>query len=128
MKALIGGIGMPVNKKTKLGQIKISDDAIATLAGTTVNECYGIVGMISRNYLKDGYSALLKKENYSKGVVIRSEEDGLQIDVYVVVSFGVKISEVVTNLQQRVKYVLEKSLNMDIASVNVHIEGISVNE
>ena len=28
---------MPVNKKTSRGQIKISDDAIATLAGTTVN-------------------------------------------------------------------------------------------
>ena len=39
---------MPVNKKTSLGQIKISDNAIATLAGTTVNECYGVVGMISK--------------------------------------------------------------------------------
>ena len=118
---------MPVNKKTKLGRIQISDDAISILAGTTVNECYGIVGMISKNYLKDGYSALLKKENYSKGVVIRNNKNGLQIDVYVVVSYGVKISEVVLGLQQRVKYVLENTLNMDVDSVNVHIEGIAVN-
>ena len=54
---------MPVNKRTNKGQIKISDNAIATLAGTTVNVCYGIVGVVSQNYLKDGYSALLKKEN-----------------------------------------------------------------
>ena len=119
---------MPVNKKTKLGQIKISDDAIATLAGTTVNECYGVVGMISKNYLKDGYSALLKKENYAKGVVIKYEDDGLQIDVYVVISYGIKISEVVVNLQHSVKYALEKALNMDVASVNVHVEGIRINE
>jgi len=119
---------MPVNKKTSFGQIRISDEAIASLAGTTVNECYGIVGMISRNYLKDGYSALLKKENYAKGIVIKSDDEGLQIDVYVVISYGVKISEVVSNLQQRVKYALEKTLNLDVASVNVHVEGIRVNE
>ena len=30
---------MPINRKTNLGQINISDDAIATLTGTIVNEC-----------------------------------------------------------------------------------------
>jgi uncharacterized alkaline shock family protein YloU len=119
---------MPINKKTSLGQIKISDNAIAILAGTTVNECYGVVGMISKNYLVDGYSALLKKENYSKGVVIKNDKEGIKVDVYIVISYGVKVSEVVAQLQERVKYALEKTLNMDIASVNVHVEGIVVNE
>lgn len=118
---------MPISKKTNLGQIKISDDAIASLAGTTVNECYGVVGMVSQNYIKDGYSALLKKENYSKGVVIKNNKNGLQIDIYVVVSYGVKISEVVNGVQQRVKYALEKTLNIDVDVVNVHVEGINVN-
>lgn len=119
---------MPVNKKTSMGEIMISDDAMASLAGTTVNECYGVVGMISKNYLKDGYSALLKKENYSKGVVIKNNKTGIQIDVYVVLSYGVKISVVVVELQQRVKYALEKTLNIDVDSVNVHVEGIITNE
>lgn len=118
---------MPINRKTKFGQINISDNAIASLAGTTVNECYGIVGMISKNYLVDGYSALLKKENYSKGVVIKDRKEGIQIDVYVVISYGVKISEVIIGLQQRVKYSLENTLNIDIDSVNVHVEGIRIN-
>lgn len=119
---------MPVNKKTAMGQIRISDNAIAALAGETVNECYGVVGMISKNYIKDGYSALLKKENYAKGVIIRNDKDGIRIDVYVVVSYGVRISEVVIELQKRVKYALEKTLNMDVAAVNVHVERIVVNE
>lgn len=118
---------MPVNKRTNKGQIKISDNAIATLAGTTVNECYGIVGVVSQNYLKDGYSALLKKENYAKGIVIKNLKTGLKIDVYVIIIYGVKISEVVLGLQQRVKYVLEETLNMDVSEVNVHVEGIKVN-
>lgn len=119
---------MPVNKNTNLGQIKISDDAIATLAGTTVNECYGVVGMTSKNIIKDGYKTLLKKENYSKGVVIRSDNTSISIDLYIVVSFGVKVSEVVASIQQRVKYTLEKTLNVDIQSVNVYVEDVSINE
>ena len=115
---------MPINRKTSLGQIRISDNAIATLAGTTVNECYGVVGMASRKFIKDG----IKKENYSKGVVVKNDKQGINVDVYVVISYGVKISEVVAQLQERVKYALEKTLNMDVNSVNVHIEGILVNE
>ena len=119
---------MPVNKNTNLGQINISDDAIATLAGTTVNECYGVVGMTSKNLIKDGYSALLKKENYSKGIVIRNEDNNINIDVYIVVSFGIKISEVVLGIQERVKYVLEKTLNIDVNTINVYVEGVAINE
>ena len=76
---------MPINRKTSLGQIRISDNAIATLAGTTVNECYGVVGMISKNYLADGYSALLKKENYSKGVVVKNDNIDIHIDALLVI-------------------------------------------
>ncbi len=118
---------MPVNKSTDFGKVKISDDAIAILAGTTVNECYGVVGMASKNPIKDGYSALLKKENYSKGVVISNHKDGLQIDLHVIICYEVKISEVVASIQQRVKYTLEKTLNMDVKEVNVFVEGIEIN-
>ena len=119
---------MPIKKTTDFGQIKISDNTIATLAGTEVNECYGVVGMTSQNLLKDGYNDLLKKENYSKGVVVTNDKNGLQIDVYVVLYYGVKISEVVINIQERLKYTLEKTFNVDVASVNVHVEGVIVNE
>jgi len=118
---------MPVNRNTSLGNISITDSAIATLAGTTVNECYGVVGMTSKNPLVDGYNTLLKKENYSKGVVVANKNGCLNIDLYIVVAYEVKISEVVSQIQQRVKYTLEKELNTDINSVNVHVEGISVN-
>ena len=36
---------MPVNKKSVYGEIQITDNAIATLVGTAVSECYGVVGV-----------------------------------------------------------------------------------
>ena len=55
---------MPINKSTEYGNIEISLDAIANLAGGAITECYGIVGMASQKTLKDGWAELLKKENY----------------------------------------------------------------
>ena len=86
---------MTVEKKTDYGNITVSSEAVATLVGSVITECYGVVGMASKQVLKDGWAELLKKGSYTKGVVVRHEEGGLAIDLYIIVSFGVKISEVV---------------------------------
>ncbi len=117
---------MTVEKNTNYGSISVSEDAIASLAGGVITECYGVVGMASRQVLRDGWAELLKKDNYARGVVVRDGADGLEIDLYIIVSFGVKISEVVQEAQKKVKYMLEKSLSQDVASVNVFVQGVRV--
>ena len=115
---------MPINTKNALGEIKVTDAAIASLVGSTVCECYGVVGVVSKTLVRDTYKDLLKQENYAKGVVITHKKNELIIDVYVVLSLGVKISEVVLEAQKRVLYTVEKTLNLDVRQVNIHVEGI----
>ena len=117
---------MSISKSTQFGNINISIEAIASLAGGVVSECYGVVGMASQKVLKDGLAALLKKENYSKGVVVRQNEGKLELDLYIIVSHGVKISEVVHEVQKKVKYMLEKSLELDFNVINVFVQGVKV--
>ena len=117
---------MTVEKKTNYGSISVSEEAVASLAGGVITESYGVVGMASKQILKDGWAELLKKENYTKGVVVRNGKAGLEIDLYIVVSFGVKISEVVTEAQKKVKYMLEMSLSQEVAQVNVFVQGVRV--
>ena len=117
---------MSIKKNTALGSIKISDEAIATLTVSAVMECYGVVGMASQKVIKDGFYELLKRDNFSKGVIINNKPEGIEVDLYVVISYGVKVTEVVNEIQKRVKYTLEKTLNMDVCSVNVYVQGIKV--
>ena len=119
---------MTVERKTNYGNINVSEEAVASLAGGVMTECYGVVGMASRKLVRDGWAELLGKENYTKGVVVRRTDSGLEIDLYIIVSFGVKISEVVQEAQKKVKYVLEKSLSEEIAAVNVFVQGVQVIE
>lgn len=118
---------MSVERKTNYGSISVSEEAIASLAGGVITECYGVVGMASKQVLKDGWAELLNKENYSRGVRVKETENGLDVDLYIIARFGVKISEAVKEAQKKVKYVLEKTLTVDVNRVNVFVQGVRVN-
>ena len=117
---------MSIELHTKEGLVTITTEVIATIAGGAAVECYGIVGMASKSQLKDGFAEIIGKENYSRGVIVRQEDDLLHIDMYIIVSYGTKISEIANNVQSQVKYNLNKSLGLDIDSVNIYIQGVRV--
>lgn len=117
---------MGIERVTNLGKLTVSEEAIASLAGGVVSECYGVVGMASQKIVKDGIAELLKMDNYSKGIVVRKKDTGYEIDLYIIISYGVKISEVIYEVQKKVKYMLEKTLEQDFIKINVYVQGVKV--
>lgn len=117
---------MSIELRTKLGQIDISNEVIATIAGGAAIDCYGIVGMASKNQIKDGLTEILRKENFTKGVIVREENDEVHIDMYIIVSYGTKISEVAHNVQSKVKYTLDQTVGLAVDSVNIFVQGVRV--
>lgn len=117
---------MAVKIKTQYGLVDISNDVIATVVGGAATEIFGIVGMASKNQIRDNLNEILKKESYSKGVIVRQEENGVAVDVYIIVSYGTKISEVCRNVQEKVKYNLESMLGVSANAVNVFVQGVRV--
>ncbi len=101
-------------------------DVIATIAGGAAVDCYGIVGMASKNQLKDGLTEILRKENFTRGVIVRKDEDEVHIDMYIIVSYGTKISEVAHNVQTKVKYTLDQTVGLAVDSVNIYVQGVKV--
>ncbi|HCU81903.1 MAG TPA: Asp23/Gls24 family envelope stress response protein, partial [Enterococcus sp.] len=51
---------------------------------------------------------------------------GIAVDVYTIISYGTKISEVSRNVQEKVKYNLETLLGVTANSVNVFVQGVRV--
>ena len=82
---------MAVKIQNQLGNIDISNDVIATVVGGAATEIFGIVGMASKNQIRDNLNEILRRDNYSKGVVVRQQEDGVAIDVYIIAGYGKKI-------------------------------------
>ncbi|AMM92420.1 Asp23/Gls24 family envelope stress response protein [Peribacillus simplex] len=117
---------MSIELQTKYGQIDISNDVIATVAGGAAVDCYGIIGMASKKQFKDGIAEILRKENFTKGVIVRQEEEEVHIDMFIIVSYGTKISEVAHNVQSKVKYTLNKTVGLAVDSVNIFVQGVRV--
>ena len=121
-----GGKLMSIELKNAYGQIDISNDVIATIAGGAAVDCYGIVGMASKNQVKDGLSEILGKENFTRGVVVRQKEQQVHIDMYIIVSYGTKISEIAHNVQSKVKYTLDKTVGLAVDTINIYVQGVRV--
>ncbi|KAB7663914.1 Asp23/Gls24 family envelope stress response protein [Bacillus sp. B1-b2] len=117
---------MSIELKTNFGQIDITTDVIATIAGGAAVDCYGIVGMASKHQIKDGLTDILRKENFTRGVMVRKVEEEVHIDMYIIVSYGTKISEVAHNVQSKVKYTLNKTVGLAVDSVNIYVQGVRV--
>ena len=46
------------------------------------------------------------------------------MDIYIVVSYGLRITEIVSAVQKKVRYELEKTFNIKFAAINVYVQGI----
>jgi uncharacterized alkaline shock family protein YloU len=112
-------------EETKLGRIEVSPTAIASLASQAVLECYGVVGMATKD-LASGIVEILQPASHRRGVEISIEAGCIVIDLYVVIEYGTPIATVARNIQSVVKYTLERALGEPVDAVNVHVQDLRV--
>ena len=105
------------------GRIQVLPSAVAALAGHAAAGCYGVMGTAGRG-LRGGVAELLHRESSHRGVEVREVPEGLSIDVYVIVQYGTRITEVAHNLQQAVRFEVERALEVPVAEVNVFVQGV----
>ncbi len=115
---------MAAVKKTKYGEIKISGEAIAQVAGEAATSCYGVMGLVSKPSLGTSLYEFLKSFEYIKGVYCRKTKNGYSVDVYIVVAYGVKLTEVIGEVQKKITYDLQKNFPIENWEVNVYIQDV----
>lgn len=111
---------MAVNKKTTYGKINIANKAIATVVANAALECYGVVGLSTKGGLVGKIQSVLNKDEYSKGVLVSQLNSSVSISLYVVISFGVKVTEVLNEIQKKVHFVVSNTFDLKINKVNVY--------
>jgi uncharacterized alkaline shock family protein YloU len=112
-------------QETSLGRIEVSPTAIASLASQAVLECYGVVGMATKD-LASGIVQVLAPASHRRGVTVHLDDDHIVVDLYVVIEYGTRISTVAHNIQSGVRYTLEKALGVPVVAVNVHVQDLRV--
>ena len=110
----------------ELGKVSISSEVVAQYAGSTAVECFGIVGMAAVS-MKDGLVTLLKGDSLTRGIKVEIDNDNkIELDFHVIVSYGVSISTVADNLIENVKYKVSEFTGLEIKKINIYVEGVRV--
>ena len=112
--------------ENKLGKVSIDSEVIAQYARSTAVECFGIVGMAAVS-MKDGLVKLLKGDSLTRGISVVIDENNLiEIDFHVIISYGVSIAAVADNLIENVKYKVSEFTGLEIKKINIYVEGVRV--
>ncbi len=113
-----------MSEETQLGRIEISPTAIATLAAQAVLQSYGVVGMAPKHLGDELMTAL--GDAAHRGVQVRVDGDHIQIDLYVVVEYGTRITSVASSVANTVRYQVEKALGMAVGPITVTVTDLHV--
>ena len=117
---------MTIEVKNEYGKISVAEDLVSVVAGYATVENYGIVGMCSKR-TGDTLAELLGKDSLKKGIRVTTIGDNLvDIDLYVILQYGVSLPAVASNCKSNVKYRVEEVTGVNVNNVNIHVEGIRV--
>lgn len=117
----------PAVQRSSTGKIEVSQRAIAHVASRAAQRSYGVVGLASR-HARPGWGELLRREEAHKGVEVTFSDGRVIIDLYVVIEYGTRISEVARNIMSNVKFAVESALDVNGAMINVNVQDIRVSE
>ncbi len=107
-----------------LGDIIIAPEVIEVIIGIAASKVSGVYGM--QGSFSENVAALFdrKSARHSKGVYLKTEEDGLAVDIYCYVEYGVSVPKVALEMQEKVKQQVLFMTDINLKEVNVHVEAV----
>ena len=105
-----------------LGKVEIAPEVIEVIAGIAASEIEGVASM--RGNFAAGVAERLGKKNHGKGVKVDLSEEGIIIDVYCVMIFGVSIPSVAQKIQDNIRQALLNMTALEVNEVNIHVVGV----
>ncbi|KGP72921.1 Asp23/Gls24 family envelope stress response protein [Pontibacillus yanchengensis] len=113
-----------VGEGSTLGEVEIAPEVIEVIAGIAASEVAGVASM--RGNFASGVAERLGKINHGKGIKVELSEEGIIIDIYVVMDFGISIPKTAQKIQDNTRQALRNMTALEIKEINVHIVGIQM--
>jgi len=110
-----------------LGDIRINHSVVASIVRLAALEVAGVAA-VGGGFV-DGIAEIFSKKGDERGVRVEEDEVGdYQIEIRVILRFGVELASVATQIQQRISEQVEKMTSKNVSRVNVVIDGVRTHE
>ncbi len=106
------------------GDIVIAPEVIEVIVGIAASKVSGVYAM--QGSFTDSVAALFARNNakHSKGVYLKMDEEGITVDIYCYLQYGVAVPKVALDMQEKVKQQVLFMTDIALKEVNVHVEGV----
>lgn len=111
----------------KNGIIKVSDEVIAVLASNATLKTKGVADLAG-DFTNTLSKNILGKELLSKGVKASQNDEGVIVDVFVIVEYNVNIPSTAWDIQENVKKEITSMTGLKVNAVNINIQGVQIPE
>lgn len=108
----------------ELGDIKINNKVIGTIASLAAVEVEGIVSLAG----KGSPAEIWGRKDLDKGIQVTVEDNTAEINIEVNVEYGIDIYKAAHQLQKTVKNAVETMTGLVVKRVNVSIPNIILGE
>ena len=110
-----------------LGDIRINHSVVASIVRLAALEVAGVAA-VGGGFV-DGIAEIFSKKGDERGVRVEEDEAGdYEIEIRVILRFGVELAAVATQIQQRISEQVEKMTSKGVSRVNVVIDGVRTDD
>ncbi len=105
------------------GKVEIAPEVIEVIAGIAASEVEGVAQM--RGNFATGVVERLGMKSHGKGIRVELTEEGIKVDVFCLMKFGVSIPTVAQKVQDHIRQTLYNMTALEVEEVNIHIVGVT---
>ncbi len=113
-----------ISYETIHGTVTLSNEYMTKLIGQAVTSCFGVVGMVPYGSKQKILGLVSKKEYIDRGITVKGGMDGVDIELHIIVSYGMNINAIAKSIVHKVKYTVTEATGINVNKVIVKVDGI----
>lgn len=110
--------------ENRLGKVNICENYLQKLIGQAVTSCFGVVGMVPSGGRQKILNFVSKKDAINKGIVIKGNSEAINIELHIIVSYGMNINAIAQSIVHKVQYTVTEATGIKVNKVTVKVDGI----
>ncbi len=113
-----------ISYETIHGTVTLSNEYMTKLIGQAVTSCFGVVGMVPYGSKQKLLGIVSKKEYIDRGITVKGDMNGVDIELHIIVSYGMNINAIAKSIVHKVKYTVTEATGINVNKVIVKVDGI----
>lgn len=113
-----------ISYETRTGSIGFTENFLSKLIGYAVTSCFGVVGMMPSSNRQRLFGLVSKEQSLDTGIKVTGNVDQIDVEIHIMVTFGMNIPAIAASITEKVKYVVTDSTGITVNKVNVKVDGI----